>query len=64
MTSKSFLAYSKRALTHENPVAKRLFEIAEEKKSNIVVSADVTTTTELLAIADSMSSQTWDCTAS
>ena len=50
MASKSSLTYSERAQSHSNPVAKRLFEIAEEKKTNVVVSADLTTNAD---IADS-----------
>ncbi|OAX78972.1 orotidine 5'-phosphate decarboxylase [Emergomyces africanus] len=52
MSSKSHLPYSVRASRHRNPLAKQLFQIAEEKKSNVVVSADVTTTKELLDLAD------------
>ncbi|PGH13429.1 orotidine 5'-phosphate decarboxylase [Helicocarpus griseus UAMH5409] len=52
MSSKSHLPYSVRASRHPNPLAKQLFQIAEEKKSNVVVSADVTTSKELLDLAD------------
>lgn len=52
MASKSSLSYAARAEKHASPVAKRLFQLAEAKKSNIVVSADLTTTEELLSLAD------------
>ena len=51
MTSKSTYTYGARAEVYPNLVAKRLFETAEAKKSNIVVSADLTTTKELLDLA-------------
>lgn len=54
MTSKSTLSYAERAKRHAHPVARRLFKIAEAKKSNVVVSADVTMTKELLELADRM----------
>ncbi len=54
MTSKSTLSYAERARQHDNPIARKLFEIAEAKKSNVVVSADLTTTKELLELADRM----------
>ncbi|PKX99721.1 Orotidine 5'-phosphate decarboxylase [Aspergillus campestris IBT 28561] len=44
MSSKSQLTYTARASKHPNALARRLFEIAEAKKSNVTVSADVTTT--------------------
>jgi orotidine-5'-phosphate decarboxylase len=53
MASKSSLSFGERAQGHSSPVAKRLFEIAEEKMTNVVVSADLTTTEALLDIADS-----------
>lgn len=53
MTSKSSLTYCERAKAHRNPLARRLFEIVEEKKTNVVVSADLTTTDALLDLADS-----------
>jgi orotidine-5'-phosphate decarboxylase len=52
MSSKSQLTYGARASTHPNPLARKLFQVAEEKKSNVTVSADVTTTKELLDLAD------------
>jgi len=54
MTSKSTLRHSERALTHHNALVRKLFETAEAKKSNIVVSADLTNTKDLLELADSM----------
>lgn len=52
MSSKSQLPFSTRASNHPNPLARKLFEVAEAKKSNVTVSADVTTTKELLDLAD------------
>jgi orotidine-5'-phosphate decarboxylase len=52
MSSKSQLTYGARAQSHPNPLARKLFQVAEEKKSNVTVSADVTTTKELLDLAD------------
>ncbi|PTU18593.1 hypothetical protein P175DRAFT_0503389 [Aspergillus ochraceoroseus IBT 24754] len=52
MSSKSTLTYGARAKNHPNPLTKKLFEIAEAKKTNVTVSADVTTTKELLDLAD------------
>jgi hypothetical protein len=52
MSSKSQLTYGARAANHPNPLARRLFQLAEAKKSNVTVSADVTTTAELLDLAD------------
>src|SRR5271155_4275400 len=54
MTSRTNQAYGGRATDHPNRLSSRLFEIAESKKTNITLSADVTTTEELLDIADSM----------
>lgn len=58
MSSKSQLTYTARASKHNNPLAKRLFEIAEAKKTNVTVSADVTTTKELLDLADRRPAET------
>lgn len=52
MSSKSQTPFGTRASCHPNPLARRLFEVAEAKKSNVTVSADVTTTKELLDLAD------------
>jgi hypothetical protein len=52
MSSLSQLTYEARASKHRNPLARRLFTIASEKKSNVVVSADVTTSKELLDLAE------------
>jgi orotidine-5'-phosphate decarboxylase len=53
MASKSHLSYGQRAAKHQNPLVKRLFEIADRKKTNVVLSADLTTTKELVDIAES-----------
>ena len=53
MASKSTVPFEERARQHPNPLAKQLFEIAVRKKTNIVLSADLRTSEELLAIADS-----------
>jgi orotidine-5'-phosphate decarboxylase len=55
MSSKSRLSFAERASKHQNPLAKKLFEIAERKKTNVVLSADLRTTKELLEIVDSRS---------
>jgi orotidine-5'-phosphate decarboxylase len=55
MASKNTLSFSQRASNHPNALVKRLFKIAEQKETNIVLSADLTTTKDLLEIADSES---------
>ncbi|WEW57872.1 orotidine 5'-phosphate decarboxylase [Emydomyces testavorans] len=52
MASKSQIPYEDRARNHPNPLARRLFQIAVDKQSNLVVSADITTTNGLLDLAD------------
>jgi orotidine-5'-phosphate decarboxylase len=52
MASRSTGTYSERAAGARHPVTKRLFSIAEEKKTNLVVSADLTDTKSLLKCAD------------
>ncbi|KAI9374003.1 Orotidine 5'-phosphate decarboxylase domain-containing protein [Aspergillus egyptiacus] len=52
MSSKSHLSYAARATNHPNPLTRKLFTIAEEKQTNVTVSADVTTSAELLDLAD------------
>lgn len=54
MASQSEITFAKRAEQHRHPLARKLFLLAEEKESNIVLSADVTTTQELLQLADCM----------
>jgi hypothetical protein len=56
MASRSTLSFAQRATDHPNLLVKTLFGIAERKTTNVVLSADLTTTKELLAIADSKSS--------
>ncbi|CAI6087844.1 unnamed protein product [Clonostachys chloroleuca] len=44
MASKSTLPYHIRAASHQHPVAQKLFRIAEQKKSNLIISADFSDT--------------------
>ncbi|KAK8042848.1 orotidine 5'-phosphate decarboxylase [Apiospora phragmitis] len=53
-TPHSQRSYQERALHHPHPVARRLFQIAESKKSNLVISADFTDIKALLACADKL----------
>ena len=48
------LSYQEKSDKTEHPISKRLLEIAIHKKSNLIVSADVMTTEELLTLADSV----------
>jgi len=57
MTSKSNLSYSIRAKNHDNLLVQELFRVAEEKKTNLVLSADLTTSEELCRVADGTISQ-------
>ena len=52
MATKTSLSYGQRAQRHPNGLARRLFTIAQSKQTNITVSADLTTTAELLSIAE------------
>lgn len=54
MSSRSNLTYAARAELHTHPLAQRLFEIAEEKRSNLVFSADYTDSESLLKDANGM----------
>ncbi len=45
-------SYTEKLETAEHTAAKKILEIAIEKKSNLIVSADVLTTTELLDLAE------------
>lgn len=53
MASRSNVPFAKRAEQHKHPLAKRLFLLAEKKHSNVVLSADLTSTKALLELADS-----------
>ena len=50
------LTYSARIRLCQNPIAKKLLEIVELKKTNLCVAADVTTKAELIKIADEIGS--------
>ncbi|MFH1287005.1 MAG: orotate phosphoribosyltransferase [Candidatus Magasanikbacteria bacterium] len=50
--NKTRLSYGDRAMLCTNPSAKRLFNIMEDKKTNLCVAADVTTKYELLTLAN------------
>ena len=52
MSNKKGISFGQRAAEHPHPLAKKLFQIAERKKTNIVLSADLATTKDLLAIVD------------
>ncbi|RMD44225.1 hypothetical protein DV735_g904, partial [Chaetothyriales sp. CBS 134920] len=54
MSNKKTATYTQRAQEHPHPVAKKLFETADRKQTNLVLSADVTTTDELLTIANDL----------
>ncbi|KAH0543625.1 hypothetical protein FGG08_002063 [Glutinoglossum americanum] len=54
MASKSTLSYASRAKTHRSSLVKKLFDIAEVKKTNVAVSADLRNTKDLLALADAI----------
>src|SRR5689334_21401548 len=55
MASLSAESYRERARGDLHPVAKRLFEIADAKQSNLALSADVTDSKSFLELADSQS---------
>ncbi|XP_047125245.1 uncharacterized protein LOC100199154 [Hydra vulgaris] len=46
------ISYRERAKLVSNPVAKRIFNLMEDKKTNLALSADITNCSELLRIAD------------
>ncbi|RMZ77089.1 hypothetical protein DV737_g4540, partial [Chaetothyriales sp. CBS 132003] len=54
MSNKATITYAQRGQDHAHPVARKLFQLAERKETNLVLSADVTTTEELLAIANDL----------
>ncbi|KAI1119872.1 Orotidine 5'-phosphate decarboxylase [Nemania abortiva] len=54
MASKSNLTCAQRSKLHQHPLVKRLFDIAESKQTNLVISADLTDTRSLLKCADEL----------
>ncbi|CDR46609.1 CYFA0S24e01046g1_1 [Cyberlindnera fabianii] len=48
------LSYTQRAEAHPSPLAKRLFTVMEQKKSNLCASIDVKTTDEFLSLVDTL----------
>ncbi|EFJ06281.1 hypothetical protein SELMODRAFT_236575 [Selaginella moellendorffii] len=48
------LAYGERAVLAQNAAGKKLLDLMEQKKSNLSVAADVTTSEELLKLADAV----------
>lgn len=50
----SHLSYSERATYCLSPLAKRLFELLDEKETNLALSADVSSAKELLLLADTL----------
>lgn len=48
------LTYAERAKSAQHPVARRLFQLMEAKRSNLAVAADVTASAELLELAESI----------
>ncbi len=48
------IPYEKKIEKTEHPTGKKLLKLALEKKSNLIASADVTSTAELLALADAV----------
>lgn len=51
------MSFQERALRAQNPALKKLFLLAHEKQSNLVVSADVTSTHELVALIEQVGSE-------
>ncbi|KAJ4148161.1 hypothetical protein LMH87_002643 [Akanthomyces muscarius] len=54
MASQSRKTYAQRGDSHHRPVVKNLLDIAESKKSNLVISADLEDTAALLKCADDL----------
>ncbi|RMZ91651.1 hypothetical protein DV736_g1084, partial [Chaetothyriales sp. CBS 134916] len=54
MSNKAAITFTQRGQEHVHPVAQKLFHLAERKQTNLVLSADVTTTEDLLAIANDL----------
>lgn len=53
MASKSHLTYSTLAPEHIESVVERFFELAETKQSNVIISANLMNTSDLLNLSDS-----------
>jgi uridine monophosphate synthetase len=51
------LSYGERANLTSNPIAKKLFQIMEKKKSNLAVAADVTRSEDLLKLVEKIGSE-------
>ncbi|KAK9446461.1 Orotidine 5'-phosphate decarboxylase domain-containing protein [Limtongia smithiae] len=54
MSSATEISYETRASTHASPLARRLLDIVTSKKTNLCVSLDVTSKTELLELVDAL----------
>ncbi len=48
------LSYQERAQLSKNPMGKKLFSLMEEKQTNLSIAADVTSSRELLSLADAV----------
>ena len=51
------LTYTARAESCNNPTGKNLLKLMDEKKTNLAVAADVTTSSELIEIAENLGSE-------
>lgn len=60
MASRSNLSYAARGSAHRHPVVKRLFQVAESKRSNLVIPADMTDTESQLQCTNGTAKSTMD----
>lgn len=51
------LSYSQRAEAHPQPLARRLLELMDRKKTNLILSVDVTSKAALLRIVEAVADQ-------